>query len=448
MEKFKKIEKPDHKKYDFAELTEVLYSSERTLLEPIFNTQFPEYLHWSKIKKKTWLPDDMPAEKFWAYVKAFRQINSLDTPIRDQEDYPFTWTKLPQYDQFLHEMDLHMGGHLMGQENITDQQKLEYVSRGLMEEAIASSQLEGAHTTRVVAKKMLMEGRKPQDKAEHMILNNYKTMRAIEGEFCKGKLTLDVLNELHRMITKNTLPKSEQGIFRTDEDKIVISPKGDEYISYICPKIAFVEQELPKLIAFANDQDQSGFIHPVIKAIMLHFWLAILHPYTDGNGRLARVLFYWYLLKHDYWAFAYLPISEMIKKSPGQYSWAYIYSEQDDNDLTYFIDYNIRKIKQAREAFTQYLERKRKEKEVENKIIRSKHDFNKRQLKLLIYFYRNPRGRTNTSAHSKIHHVTRMPAARDLKSLLALGYLTSQKKGKMVYYYPTEKVKELFHYKV
>ncbi|PCI31852.1 MAG: hypothetical protein COB54_09005 [Alphaproteobacteria bacterium] len=444
MEKLTKIEKPDHTKYDFAELAKELFKSDSPLMKPIFNTQFPEYLHWSKIKRKEWLPDDMTAEKFWAYVKAFRHIESLGTPISDQEGFPFTWGKLHYYDQFLHEMDLHMGGHLMGQNNITDQQKLEYISRGLMEEAIASSQLEGAHTTRIVAKKMLREGRKPQDIAEHMILNNYKTMQAIESGFCKKELTLDMLNELHRMITQNTLAKDEQGVFRTDEDKIVISPRGDEYVSYICPKIAFVEQELPKLIAFANDQDKTRFIHPVIKAIMLHFWLAILHPYIDGNGRLARVLFYWYLLKHDYWAFAYLPISEMIKKSPGQYSKAYIYSEQDDNDLTYFIDYNIRKIQQARQAFSEYLERKKKEKEVENKIVRSKHNFNKRQYKLLIYFYRNSKERTNISAHSKIHHVSRVPAANDLKGLSALGYLTSQKQGKMVYYYPTEKVKELF----
>ncbi|WP_165777065.1 Fic family protein [Paremcibacter congregatus] len=404
----------------------------------------PEYLYWSKIKRKDWLPEEMEAEEFWAHVKAYRQINFNDTPILDDGDLIFRWFHLSRYAPFLHEIDLHMGGHLMGQNHITDNEKLEYVSRGLMEEAIASSQLEGAHTTRVVAKKMLIEGRAPQDKAEHMILNNYKTMKAIEQEFCKKDLSLDMLNELHVMITQNTLPKDAQGVFRTDEDKIVISPKGDDQITYICPKIAFVEQELPRLIAFANDQDLSDFIHPVIKAIMLHFWLAILHPYMDGNGRLARVLFYWYLLKHDYWAFAYLPISEMIKKSPGQYSQAYVYSEQDDNDLTYFIDYNIRKIKQARDTFSQYIARKKKDKEVENQIVRSHHDFNKRQLKLLVHFYQNPGERTNVSAQSKIHQVTRVPAAQDLKKLQTSGYLTSQKQGKLVYYYPTAKVKDLF----
>jgi len=443
MEKFRKIEKPNLRRYEYPDLIERLFDS-LELLDLIANSQYPEYLYWSKIKRKSWLPDNMSAEEFWAHVKAFRRFRSILTVIQDQKNLKFRWNKLSQYEKFLHEMDMQMGGHLMGQNNITDNEKLEYVSRGLMEEAIASSQLEGAHTTRIVAKKMLMEGRKPQDNAEHMILNNYKTMKAIEGEFCKKELTLEVLHELHGMITRNTLPKEEQGVFRSDEDKIVISPKGDDYITYVCPRMTFVEQELPKLIDFASDQDGSGFTHPVIKAIMLHFWIGILHPYVDGNGRLARVLFYWYLLKHDYWAFAYLPISEMIKKSPGQYSWAYVYSEQDDNDLTYFIDYNIRKIEQAREAFSFYLERKRKEKEVENKIVRSEHNFNKRQLKLLIHLYGKPKERTNTSAHAKIHHVTRIPAANDLKGLMRLGYLTSQKQGKIVYYYPTEKVKSLF----
>jgi len=56
-----------------------------------------------------------------------------------------------------------------------------------------------------------------------------------------------------------------------------------------------------KLIEFANDENiTTGFIHPVIKAILLHFWIGYLHPFCDGNGRTARALFYWYLLKNDY----------------------------------------------------------------------------------------------------------------------------------------------------
>ncbi len=116
---------------------------------------------------------------------------------------------------------------------------------------------------------------------------------------------------------------------------------------------------MEKLIQFSNDEPENAtFIHPVIKAIIIHFWIGYLHPFTDGNGRLARLLFYWYLIKEGYWAFVYLPISKAIKLSPKQYSMAYIYSEQDDNDMTYFIDYNIKKIKLAVREFKKYLEKK------------------------------------------------------------------------------------------
>ncbi|PCI48079.1 MAG: hypothetical protein COB49_06305, partial [Alphaproteobacteria bacterium] len=94
MEKFKKIDKPDYKKYEPSQLAERLVSLDDALLKPIFKTEVPEYLYWSKIKKKTWLPDDMAAEKFWAYVRFYRQFRSLRTAICDQEGNYFRWIKL------------------------------------------------------------------------------------------------------------------------------------------------------------------------------------------------------------------------------------------------------------------------------------------------------------------------------------------------------------------
>ena len=103
------------------------------------------------------------------------------------------------------------------------------------------------------------------------------------------------------------------------------------------------------------------FVHPLIKAILLHFWLGYLHPFTDGNGRFARTIFYWYLLRHKYWAVSYLPVSRVIRNAPAQYRDAYVYSEQDDRDATYFVDYNLHKIMQAKREFEDYALRKQAE---------------------------------------------------------------------------------------
>ncbi|MFC1617550.1 Fic family protein, partial [Candidatus Margulisiibacteriota bacterium] len=295
-------------------------------------SQVPVYLYWDKIKYKA--PPDLQPENFWAAIKLWRKMQFSPSIIKTESEDIFTWIKLSHYDQILHELDLNTGGSLLAfTKDLNDTKKYQFISRGIMEEAIASSQLEGAATTRKKAKEFLREGRKPTNHAEHMILNNYKSMQLIENEYKNKEMSLELLYELHIRIAQNTIAQKDLGHFRSDFDEIIIHGDDNE-ILFKPPKMDFVEQEIKSLIAFANDKDDSSFIHPIIKAIILHFWLAYLHPFVDGNGRLARLLFYWYLLRKNYWAFAYLPISKIIKKAPSQYKMAYIYSEQDDFDLT------------------------------------------------------------------------------------------------------------------
>jgi Fic family protein len=118
------------------------------------------------------------------------------------------------------------------------------------------------------------------------------------------------------------------------------------------------------LINFANDKLNSNiFIHPVVKAIIIHFWVGYLHPFCDGNGRTARALFYWYLLKNNYFGFSYIPLSKELKVSKSKYAKSYIYSEQDDLDMTYFLSYNLSKIKLALDKFKEEVKLKFKENE-------------------------------------------------------------------------------------
>lgn len=255
--------------------------------------------------------------------------------------------------------------------------------------------------------------------------------------------------ELHKMITYSTIPEEKQGVLReTLDDKgnpLVIKPWDDKTIAYVAPDKAFVETELPKLIAFTNDDNFADlFIHPLIKGIMLHFWIGLLHPFEDGNGRLARILFYWYMLKHEYWVFAYLSLSEKIKKSPIQYAMAYIYSEQDDCDLNYFIHYNLQKLKLARDDFQQYIKRKIEENRSVISLSKEENGLNDRQIKLLQYFNKEAEGRTNIIAYCKLFSVKKNTAINDLKTLVERQFLVRKKQGRNIYYYPTEKITTLF----
>lgn len=445
--KLKKPNTPKNNSKKNLDLILKYLSDQENIGKYIEKSNTPEYLYWDTVKHKS-IPKNMSAEDFWGVLKFSRKIQSIPTIIKDEKSNNyFSWIKLSNLEEFLHNVDLNTGGSLFSfAKDTKESDRNKFVSRGVMEEAIASSQLEGAHTTRKIAKEFLIQGRKPKNKSEQMILNNYNTMSLIESEYKDKELTLELIFELHSLITKETVKEEERGRFRFDEENIVVTDKTTGVVYHIPPKRKFIEKEIEKLIDFANDKGDQAFIHPVIKAIMIHFWVGYLHPFTDGNGRVARLLFYWYLLRHNYWAFAYLPISKIIKKSPVQYGKAYIYSEQDDLDLTYFIDYNICKIKQAIEEFNNYLEAKAKENSLINKSAKTKYALNDRQIQLLQFLYSGDKDdHTTPTTHMKINQISKKTAIKDLKDLEVLGFLKRQKVKRNVFYFAGEKINLLFN---
>ena len=315
MEKLYKIDQPDISnikifqdvdlKYDDEaniiggkETYEVTISSDcvfsipqEQILKSIQRTIQPKYLHWKDIKYTDLLSEEFGNNKevFWAIVKFYRkfQTSRKKSPICDQNGVFFTWGGLNHYDKLLHEIDLDMSKYLLNFPDISKKDHLEYQKSGIIEEAITSAQLEGAHTTRKVAKEMILQKRKPKTHSEKMIFNNFATMQAIQEKYKDDKLSIDILLDMHKTLTLDTMKEeSEQGKFRSPDDRIVIQ-KGDDplIISYVTPPIDFVDREIKKLIDFANDDLKGDFIHPIIKAIMIHFWMGILHPFVDGNGR-------------------------------------------------------------------------------------------------------------------------------------------------------------------
>jgi Fic family protein len=216
---------------------------------------------------------------------------------------------------------------------------------------------------------------------------------------------------------------------RKDEDEIVVQDKLTGEVYHIPPNEEVLIKEIDSFIRYANDEDESGFTHPFIKAVILHFWIGFLHPFCDGNGRTARAIFYWYLLKKWYWGFSYIPISQVIKNSKKQYTDAYLYSEQDWNDLTYFLVYIANKTNQAFEEFKKYVNKKKKE----QKWIMSELShlwLNDRQVKLVGYFLENPKSYTNNSIHKNYYNISINTAKADLENLYDKWLLIKEKQWK------------------
>ncbi len=216
----------------------------------------------------------------------------------------------------------------------------------LFEEPITSAQLEGASTTRKVAKELLGSRRAPINKSEVMIVNNYHLMQAVKQQI-NQPLDITMILQLHRIATEGAIDNDAiSGEFRQDDEIVIADYDGQ--IVHQPP----AWQTLPVLMQaycdFANaDHQGDDFIHPIVKAIILHFLLGFIHPFGDGNGRTARALFYWSLQKSGYTHFDYISISRLLNKAPKQYAQSYIDVETDELDMTYFIAYQLTIINRA-----------------------------------------------------------------------------------------------------
>jgi Fic family protein len=434
-----KLALPNLDQINKKKVIELLFSGDSKIIQmAIHKSMSPKYLFWDKAKYLKATP--LSAEELWFAIKITRKSSAFPLPIKTPNKDTFYWAKAYETEKILHEIDLNTGGSLKGNyAEYTQDEKYKFISRGIIEEAIASSQLEGANTTRKYAKRLIREGIKPRTKAENMIINNYTAMKNIEEHYQNKKLSIELLFEMHEEITKNTIPENDLGRLRKDTDEIVILD-NDQTIAFEPPKEVFLKKELKEFIAFCNNETKHSFIHPVIKSIIIHFWFAYLHPFVDGNGRMARLLFYWFLIKNGYWAFSYLPISTIIKKSHRSYEKSFIYSEQDDNDLTYFIDYNLSKIELAMKEFQEYVNIKANESKSLNRL--NKFRFNSRQKNLLHYFLGDADARTTVKTHMNLNAVSRRTAESDLKILVEKKILRTEKLGKFLYYYPIEDLKD------
>ncbi|HRQ73691.1 MAG TPA: Fic family protein [Phycisphaerales bacterium] len=403
-----------------------------------------QYRHWDKVRFVA-SARGLDAKRVWAVVKAGRLANQRPLPFHGVDGRRFSYSVPDTAQRELMLIDQQLAGAISFDTDtpIPEAHKERFIRDSLMEEAISSSMLEGAATTVRVAKEMLRTGRPPRTRGERMVANNYRAIQYIR-EHVRTPLSLDFIVELQQILTEGTLDTPEHaGRLRKPEEQVVVQDAYDETL-HEPPRANELRGRIAALCKFANAQTRADewFIHPVVRAILLHFQLAYDHPFCDGNGRTARALFYWSMLRSGYWLFEFLPISRLIYDAPSKYARAFLYTETDDLDCSYFIVYHLRLIGQARQDLTEYLRTKQRE------ITEAEHLFrpaqiNHRQRALLVHAVRHPDTAYTIESHQRTHGVAYGTARADLFGLEDIGYLARSKAGRQFEFRPTRKLLRL-----
>ena len=388
-----------------------------------------KYLHWDELQHRS-PPEGLDHLGWWFGLKVHRNASQKQVPLLDKGGTAFSYNLVDPLPEHLHNIDSMARGMIGAPESIANPEtKNRYLVRSLIEEATTSSQLEGASTTREVAKEMIRQGRTPRDRSEQMILNNYLTMRKI-GEIKGEKLTKELVFEIHRMVTDRTLDDlSGAGRFRRPDQDIYVGDDLDE-VFHRPPDARELDRRMDAMCAFANGKTPNGFVHPAIRSIVLHFWLAYDHPFVDGNGRTARALFYWSMLRQKYRLFEFVSISEIILRAPVKYGRAFLYTETDSNDLTYFLLYHADVISKAIDRLHEYIDRKAQSIRNVEAGLKGFEILNHRQRTLIGHALRHPGQRYTVESHRVSQGIVYQTARNDLLQLADLGLLRKYKQGK------------------
>lgn len=400
------------------------------------------YAHWDKLQYRP-TPDKVESPlEYWHMLKSARGVAKKDTIFKDKSGAPFHYVEFDRLNELKDWILEHAAGAINAPEQVKNRStKSTYLISSIIEESISSSKMEGASTTRRVAKEMLRSGREPKDISETMIFNNYQAMMFIRYILKDGDipLTPKLIFRLHELITDGTLTGEDEGkggVLRGFDDDIVVCDPSSEEILHTPPKSGLLPDRLQLICDFVNgysDEDGS-YIPPVIRAIITHFMIGYDHPFVEGNGRTARALFYWVMIKNNYWLMEYVSISAVIKRSQREYLQAYLHTESDENDLTYFILQQLDVIKDAVTDFHSHVANQvEKDSNVLNMFKGSavRKELNLRQVALIRNALKNAGNTYTVKSHQNSHVCSKEAARKDLVKLSdTLGLLNKFKDGR------------------
>src|SRR5574344_385868 len=228
------------------------------------------------------------------------------------------------------------------------------------------------------------------------------------------------------------LTKIITGNYRNDKNgkmQVVSGAIGHEKIHYEAPPAKNLKKEMDKLINFINFEDETDLI---IKAGIIHLWFVIIHPFEDGNGRIARALTDMLLARSENSSNRFYSMSSQIKKGKKSYYKALEITQHSSLDITPWLKWFLENLSTAIDNSEELLKSILQKAEFWNK--NKSVQMNKRQIKILNIFMDDFKGNLTTIKWAKICGCSQDTATRDIADLIKKGILIKQGEARATHY--------------
>ncbi len=373
------------------------------------------YVHWDKFKDMQ-IPEPDHRMDIWAKALAERDQGFYRRLFFHAFD--IKWWISNSLEAQLHKLDIGLAGGRDLQVLLEPKHIHRHKTNALLDESITSAQLAGVTVSKKAAKEMLLKKRAPQDINEQVCVNIY---RALQLAYTRKEETLSVelLLQLHQTLTRDTIKLKGVGQYRTN-NKADLSAV-DASSGYQPVDIAYIPTIVEQLTALYNNDADPYFIHPLVKACLIHYVITTGRPFKDGNGRLARLLAQMYLLKKEYWAAEFISVSNVISKFRQQYHKAFAQAQSDDNNAGYFIQFYIQAVQLAFKSARDFSLRINKE-----KVEKRGHKipgYNERQTAVLQWLKEDGSKVVTIRELRSVYGVSKETARTDLTALVEKGWI-------------------------
>ncbi len=225
--------------------------------------------------------------------------------------------------------------------------------------------------------------------------------------------------------------KIEVGQFRSDLNGpmcVVSGHHGKEKVHYEAPPASNLNEEFDKFLDYTNNSSDDN----IIKAAIVHLWFLILHPFDDGNGRIARALTEIFLKRSDQSEFRFYSITSQLMNCRSQYYKVLEATQKGSLDITNWISWFLDNLQTAISNSFQLAQNTEKIAAFWLKI--SKVSFNDRQRKIISMLHNDFQGNLTSGKWAKICKCSQDTASRDINDLIEKDILEKSGQGRSTHY--------------